>query len=131
MMMVQPLHTVHELLSAWAQPTLMPEPPTAVRCVLGDQHDHDPSSDAACVQARQTVVAPHRGPTPHTDDGVGVRRIMHKLRSRAIENLNAQFKGVSAVHGQARLRGWSTPAALPWARCLSVGSPHGTGMHTG
>ena len=38
------------------------------------------------------LVATRCGPYPHTDDGVGVRRILHELRSRAIENLNEQFK---------------------------------------
>jgi hypothetical protein len=33
------------------------------------------------------------GPYPHTDIGVEVRRIFHKLRSITIENFNEQFKG--------------------------------------
>lgn len=85
--------------------TLLPELPAEVRDVLGDQHDHDPAVDAACTQAGQTVVATRRGPSPHTDDGVGVRRIMHELRSRAIEHLNEQFKGMFDAHGQVPTKG--------------------------
>jgi Transposase DDE domain len=85
--------------------TLLPELPTEVRYVLGDQHYNDPAIDAVCAQAGQTVVATRRGPSPHTDDGVEVRRILHALRSRAIENLNEQFKGIFDVHGQVPTKG--------------------------
>jgi hypothetical protein len=85
--------------------TLLPELPAEVRYVLGDQHDNDPVIDAVCGQAGQTVVATRRGPYPHTDDGVEVRRILHELRSRAIENLNEQFKGIFDVHGQVPTKG--------------------------
>ena len=86
--------------------TRLPERPSAVRSGLGDQHDHDPALAAAGAQAGQTVVATRRGPSPHTDDGVGVRRILHELRSRAIENLNEQFKGIFDAHGQVPTKGW-------------------------
>jgi Transposase DDE domain len=85
--------------------TLLPELPAEVRYVLGDQHYHDPAIDAACAQAGQTLVATRRGPYPHTDDGVGVRRLLHELRSRAIENLNEQFKGIFDAHGQVPTKG--------------------------
>jgi Transposase DDE domain len=85
--------------------TLLPELPVEVRYGLGDQHDHDPVIDAVCGQADQTVVATRHGPYPHTDDGVGVRRILHELRSHAIENLNEQFKGIFDVHGQVPTKG--------------------------
>jgi hypothetical protein len=89
---------VHALL-------LLPELPAEVRYVLGDQHYNDPVIDAACAQAGQTVVATRRGPYPHTDAGVGVRRLLHELRSRAIENLNEQFKGIFDAHGQVPTKG--------------------------
>ena len=85
--------------------TLLAELPAEVRYVLGDQHYHDPVIDAVCAQAGQMVVATRRGPYPHTDDGVGVRRLLHELRSRAIENLNEQFKGIFDVHGQVPTKG--------------------------
>jgi hypothetical protein len=62
--------------------TLLPELPAEGRYGLGDQHDNAPAIDAACTQAGQTMVATHRGPYPHTDDGVEVRRLMHELRAR-------------------------------------------------
>ena len=40
-----------------------------------------------------------------TDAGVEVRRIPHALRSRAIENLNEQFKGIFDGHGQVPTKG--------------------------
>ena len=85
--------------------TLLPELPAEVRYVLGDQHYHDPAIDAVCAQAGQTVVATRRGPYPHMDDGIGVRRILHELRSHAIENLNEQFKGIFDMHGQVPTKG--------------------------
>ena len=85
--------------------TLLPELPAEVRYVLGDQHDNDPAIDAVCAQAGQVVVATRRGPYPHTDDGVEVRRLLHELRSRAIENLNEQLKGMFDVHGQVPTKG--------------------------
>ena len=42
---------------------------------------------------------------PHTDDGVEVRRIFHKLHSRAIENFNEHFKGIFDGHGQVPIKG--------------------------
>jgi hypothetical protein len=51
------------------------------------------------------VVATRRGPSPHTDAGAGVRRILHELRSRAIEHLNEQFKGIFDAHGQVPTTG--------------------------
>lgn len=85
--------------------TRLPELPAEGRDVLGDQHSHDPVIDAVCGQAGQTVVATRRAPYPHTDDGVEVRRLLHELRSRAIENLNEQFKGMFDVHGQVPTKG--------------------------
>jgi hypothetical protein len=40
------------------------------------------------------------GAYPHTDAGVQVRRIFHKLRSIAMENFNEHFKGILDGHGQ-------------------------------
>jgi hypothetical protein len=85
--------------------SLLPELPAEVRYILGDQHYNDPTIDAACAAVGWTVVATRRGPHPHTDAGVGVRRILHELRSRAIENLNEQFKGIFDAHGQVPTQG--------------------------
>lgn len=84
---------------------LLPELPDAARYILGDQHYNDPAIHAACADAGRIVVAPQRGPYPHTDAGVGVRRVLPELRSRAIENLNEQFKGIFDAHGQVPTKG--------------------------
>ncbi len=42
---------------------------------------------------------------PHTDAGVEVRRILHKMRSMANENFNEHFKAIFEVHGQVPTRG--------------------------
>jgi hypothetical protein len=85
--------------------SLLPELPAEVRDILGDPHDNAPTIDAACAPAGGTVVATRRGPYPPTDAGVGVRRILHELRSRAIENLNERFKDIFDAHGQVPTRG--------------------------
>jgi len=87
--------------------TLLPELPAEVRYVLGDQHYNAPDVQAACDQTERYLVATRRGAYPHTDDGVGVRRVFHALRSRAIENLNEQFKGIFDAHGQVPTKGLS------------------------
>jgi hypothetical protein len=51
------------------------------------------------------VVATRCGPYPHTEDGVDVRRLLHELRSRAMENLNEQFTGIFEAHGQVATKG--------------------------
>jgi hypothetical protein len=85
--------------------TRLPELPVEVRDVLGDQHDHDPVIDAVCGQADQPVVAMRHGPDPHTDDGVGVRRLLHERRSHAIEHLNEPCKAMVDGHGQVPTNG--------------------------
>ena len=45
------------------------------------------------------------GSYPHTGDGVEVRRVLHKLRSVAIENFNEQFKGIFDGHSQVPTKG--------------------------
>ena len=85
--------------------SLLPELPAEGRYILGDQPYNDPTIDATCATAGGTVVATRRGPYPHTDAGVGVRRILHERRSRAIENLHEQFKGIFDAHGQVPTRG--------------------------
>jgi hypothetical protein len=51
------------------------------------------------------LVATRHGRYPHTDGGVEVRRVFHKLRSTAIENFNGQFKGIFECGGQVPTRG--------------------------
>lgn len=74
-------------------PCLIKElPPAEVRYVLGDTHYNAPEVRADCHSRGMELVATRRGPHPHTDGGVEVRRIFHKLRSQSIEPFNGLFK---------------------------------------
>jgi len=86
-------------------PRLLRVLPLAVRFVLGDTSYQDPALHEACADADRLLVATRRGASPHTDDGVEVRSVFHKLRSLAIENFNEQFKGIFDVHGSVPTRG--------------------------
>ena len=70
----------------------LPEVPMDTRFVLGDTNYNAPNVQEMCERHGRIPVATLRGPYPHTDRGVEVRRIFHKLRSLAIENLNEHFK---------------------------------------
>src|SRR4051812_32836685 len=86
-------------------PRLLEVVPRAVRFVLGDTNYQDPALHTHCAAADRFLVATHRGRYPHTDDGVEVRRIFHKLRSLAIENFNGQFKAIFDPRGSVPTRG--------------------------
>ena len=47
-----------------------------------------------CHRRGCELVATRRGPYPHRDSGVEVRRVFHQLRSQAIEPFNGLFKNV-------------------------------------
>jgi hypothetical protein len=115
------LHLVTTVASAWIPvaaeltpantadnepaPRLLDEVPLDARFVLGDTHYNDPAVRDHCFGAGRLLVATRRGAYPHTDDGVEVRRVFHKLRSLAIENFNGQFKGIFDAHGSVPTRG--------------------------
>jgi Transposase DDE domain len=86
-------------------PALLEVLPTAVRCVVGDQHYNDPALRDHCTAHDRVLVTTKRGPYPHQDEGVEVRRIFHELRSRASENFNGQFKSLFDCRGQVPTRG--------------------------
>jgi hypothetical protein len=86
-------------------PRLLKVLPPTVRFVLGDTNYQDPTLHQECATADRLLVATRRGRYPHSDDGVEVRRVFHKLRSLAIENFNGQFKGIFDVHGSVPTRG--------------------------
>jgi hypothetical protein len=88
-----------------AAPALLDQLPVDARYVLGDLPYNAPNVAAVCAQAGRVLVTTRYGPYPHTDDGVDVRRIFHKLRSLAIENFNEQFKGIFDCHGAVPTRG--------------------------
>ena len=86
-------------------PARLREVPAEVRFVLGDRHSNTPDLHEICQQADRLLVATHYGRYPHTDAGVEVRRVFHKLRSLSIENFNEHFKGIFDGHGQVPTKG--------------------------
>jgi len=86
-------------------PVLLDMLPAAVRFVLGDQQYNDPALREHCAAHDRVLVTPKRGAHPHQDEGVEVRRVFPELRSRAIENFNAQFKAIFDCRGQVPTRG--------------------------
>ena len=86
-------------------PALLREVPAEVRFVLGDRHYNTPELHENCDQADRLLVTTKYGRYPHTDDGVEVRRIFHKLRSIAMENFHEHFKGIFDGHGQVPTKG--------------------------
>lgn len=88
-----------------AAPPLIRELPTEARFVLGDIHYNAPNVRQACHAKDRLLVTPRYGAYPHADVGVEVRRLFHRLRSRAIENFNEHFKGIFDGHAQVPTKG--------------------------
>ena len=86
-------------------PKQLTQLPMAMRYVLGDTHDNTPELRQECALHNRELVATRRGPYPHRDGGVEVRRIFHKLRSLAIEPFNGVFKNIFAWRGQMPVKG--------------------------
>src|SRR3989440_8742095 len=86
-------------------PELLREVPAEGRFVLGDRHYNTPELHENCAQADRLLVTTKYGRYPHTDDGVEVRRVFHKLRSIAMENFHEHFKGIFDGHGQVPTKG--------------------------
>ena len=86
-------------------PQLLEQLPAEVRYVLGDTHYNDPHLRDCCHEHGRELVATRRGAYPHTDGGVAVRRIFHKLRSQAIEPFNGLFKNVFEWRTQMPVKG--------------------------
>jgi len=89
-------------------PHLIEQLPEEARFVLGDVHYNAQNVREACDESTEEerfLVTSKRGAYPHTDAGVEVRRIFHKLRSMANENFNEHFKAIFEVHGQVPTKG--------------------------
>ncbi len=93
------LHVVSVVAAVWF--------PIAAVLTPANVADSDPAPDLheLCERDDRLLVATQYGRYPHTDDGVEVRRIFHKLRSRAMENFNEHFKGIFDGHGQVPTKG--------------------------
>ena len=85
-------------------PLLIQDLPREVRFILGDLHYNAANVREVCEPTRMLVTT-ERGAYPHTDDGVEVRRVFHKLRSVSIENFNEHFKGIFDVHASVPTKG--------------------------
>jgi hypothetical protein len=94
-------------------PELVREMPAEVHFLLGDQQYRDPDLEQLCQQRDCCLIVPQGGRYPHTDAGVEVRRVLHKLRSITIENFNEQFKAIFGLHGPVPTRG--RQATCGWA----------------
>jgi hypothetical protein len=79
--------------------------PAAVRFVLGDGTYDDAALRECLAEAGHILVMPKGRPSPHADDGAGVRRVPHEVRSRSIENFNGQFKAIFDINGPVPTRG--------------------------
>lgn len=86
-------------------PLLLPELPLKLRFLFGDTSYNDPALHAQCALAGRTLVAPQRERRRRDDPSRPVRRVLHEVRSRTIENLNGQFKGIFDCHHQVPTRG--------------------------
>ncbi len=84
---------------------MLREVPAEVRFVLGDRHYNTPDLHEYCVQDDRLLVTTKYGRYPHTDDGVAVRRVFHKLRSIAMENFHELIFGIFDGHGQVPTKG--------------------------
>jgi len=111
-------------------PDLLREVPAEVRFILGDRHYNTPELRENCEQADRLLVTTQYGRYPHTDDGVEVRRIFHKLRSTAMENFNEHFKGIFDGHGQVPTKGLIAPQPLLWGPSLSINWLYSTALST-
>ena len=79
--------------------------PPQVRYLLGNTAYNIPVLRAICRLRNWRLVATHRGTRPKSDEGKEVRRVLHKLRSLAIENFNQHFKSIFDGHAQVPTRG--------------------------
>lgn len=89
-------------------PALIRVLPAGLHFLLGDQHYHDHALSQQCDRQGCTLVTSFTGknnPYPHQDAGVEVRKILHKIRSIAIENFNEHFKAIFDVHGAVPTKG--------------------------
>jgi hypothetical protein len=70
---------------------------------LADTHYNAAEVRAACDQSERFLVASGRGPYPHTDAGVELRPIFHRLGHVAIENFRASTSRPSSTPTKGRL----------------------------
>jgi hypothetical protein len=97
--------TVANVADSEVAPLLLTQLPAEVRYVLGDQHYNTPELRTECTRHNRELVATRRGPSPHTDGGVEVRRVFPHLRSQAIAPFKGLFKNLFEWGGQMPVKG--------------------------
>jgi DDE family transposase len=118
-------------------PRLLPELPPELRFLLGDTNYDAPALREQCAEVGLALVTSKHGRYPHTDPGVEVRRVFHKLRSVANENFNEQFKGIFDAHGSVPTRGlvrtqrWALGAVFVYQLNLLCRFQHGDDLRVG
>jgi hypothetical protein len=116
---------------------LVADLPAEARFVLADGTYDDGALRQVLATAGRVLVTPKGGPYPHGDAGAGVRKVLHEVRSRAIENFNGQFKAIFDVNGPVPTRGerattrWVLGAVLVYQLTLLLRHEHGLNLRTG
>jgi hypothetical protein len=102
-------------------PSLIEELPQEARFVLGDTHYNAQNVRDKCERTQRFLVTSKPGAYPHTDSGVEVRRIFHKLRSLANENFTMSTSRASSRYTSGfPPRAGSTPPASLLGQCWST-----------
>ena len=91
-------------------PQLLVEAPLETKLALGDRHYNTEGVREQCALLDMNLATSRYGKYPHTDEGVEARRLLHQLRSLAIENLNEHLKSIFDVHGQVPTKGQAATA---------------------
>jgi hypothetical protein len=116
---------------------LLTDLPAVVRFIFGDRHCQDAALHELVAEDARLLVATRPGSYPHTDDGVEVRRVLHKERSVAIANFNGQFKAIFDIGGPVPTRGlvatarWVLGAGLVYQLTLLSRHHLGLDLRTG
>lgn len=103
--------------------------------LLGDTHYNDPVLREQCDERGLSLVTTRRGKHPHTDGGVEVRRIFHRLRSQTIEPFNGIFKDLFDWNRRMPVRGLMKTQLLAlggvWLSQLALRYQHRLGLEPG
>jgi hypothetical protein len=84
---------------------LVPEVPETAAFFLGDRHYATVDLATAGAPPTCALVTPQAGPYPHSDAGVEVRRVFHRLRTRTCEPFHQFLKATFDLHGQVPTKG--------------------------
>jgi hypothetical protein len=110
---------------------------TPLRYLLGDMSYNDPELRDMCDDVAITLITSRRGPHPHRDGGVDVRRVFHALRSQSIENRDGQCKAIFDANqpvptrGRMATRRWVLGAVLVYQLTVLCRFDAGEDLRTG